>query len=50
MKTIDLSALDLQEMDHQQIKTTDGGMIGAGPLWWGAMTRAMFLSRTMIMV
>ena len=27
MKTIDLSTLGLQEMDHQQIKTTDGGLM-----------------------
>jgi hypothetical protein len=29
MKTIDLIALNLQEMDHQQIKTTDGGIAAA---------------------
>lgn len=27
MKTIDLSPLNLLEMDHQQIKTTNGGLM-----------------------
>ena len=48
MKTIDLKEMSLVEMNYESIREIEGG--GAGPLWWGAMARAMFFSRTMIYI
>lgn len=43
-----MNTLELKELKSEELSNINGG--GAGPLWWNAMVRAMFLGRTILVV